>query len=59
MITNPYIIIEKLENGGVHIVTESADEYYIGLSLKDAESQFRYEHDLKGKRLQRLCTVQT
>ena len=59
MNSQPYIIIEKLKNGGVRITTESADEYYLGLSLKDAEAQFRTEHDLKGKRLQRLCTVQS
>lgn len=51
-----YIIIERLDNGGIRITTETATESYINLSLKDAEAQFREQHGLKGKRLKRIMS---
>ena len=56
MIIDSYIVIERLDNGGIRITTETAKESYLGLSLKEAESQFREQHGLKGKRLRRICT---
>jgi len=49
----PYIIIEVLGNGGIRITTETASDNYINVSIKNAESQFREQYGLKGKRLRR------
>lgn len=57
MITSDCLVIEKLSGtGGVRISFGDWKEIYLGYSLKDAEARFRQEHDLKGKKLQRILS---
>ena len=55
MITNDdYIIIEVLDSG-IRITLDTTVERYINLSARQAETEFRNEYGLKGKRLKRIC----
>ncbi len=54
MITDDYMIIES-HKGWVRIIFLNYDESYLNLNAREAESLFRQEYGLKGKRIRKQC----
>ena len=53
MIKDSTMLIERI-NGGIVISYDTAVDFYINMTLQKAESAFREEHGLKGKRIKRI-----